>query len=139
MCFANSVLQVLVYCVPFRRLFGELGRIVGPPGVVLGPGGGEGEGDGDGEGGTLLVEATVRFLKEFDVEVQDAKGSGGGDLRRRGKGKEADRRGPGSVDRVNGDEWNGNVDAFIPSYVYDAMKGKKHFENINMRVRHSYI
>jgi len=37
MCFANSVLQIMVYCPPFHRLFAELGRVLGGagPGWVL--------------------------------------------------------------------------------------------------------
>ena len=29
MCFANSVLQIMVHCPPFHRLFAELGRVSG--------------------------------------------------------------------------------------------------------------
>jgi ubiquitin C-terminal hydrolase len=32
MCFANSVLQIMVYCPPFHRLFAELGRVLGGSG-----------------------------------------------------------------------------------------------------------
>jgi len=52
MCFANTVLQVLVYCPPFYKLFTELGKyMLGP--VVKG----EGKEKETGQG-TPLVDAT---------------------------------------------------------------------------------
>jgi ubiquitin carboxyl-terminal hydrolase 10 len=33
MCFANSVLQIMVYCPPFHRLFAELGKVLGGAGL----------------------------------------------------------------------------------------------------------
>ncbi|KAI0320712.1 hypothetical protein OF83DRAFT_1052586 [Amylostereum chailletii] len=96
MCFANAVLQLLVYCPPFWRLFNELGKAL-PEGV-------------EGEGATPLGDATVRFLKEF---VPEQKKKGGK------KGKE-----------VEEPEEEGLSDSFIPTYVYDAMKEKKRFDNM---------
>ena len=35
MCYANSVLQLLVYCTPFQRLFAELGKLLPVGGAVV--------------------------------------------------------------------------------------------------------
>lgn len=51
-CFANVVLQSLVYCTPFYRLFTELGKYIDTPPSTH-------------ESSTPLVEATIAFLKEF--------------------------------------------------------------------------
>ncbi|KAG6332561.1 hypothetical protein ID866_6527 [Astraeus odoratus] len=104
MCFANAVLQVLVYCSPFWRLFHELGKFV----------------DGPEEGAmdaskTPLVDATVRFLQEF---VPKQKATAGG------KGKGVDT----AYNGYNEDE--DIVDSFIPTYVYDALKEKKRFDHM---------
>ena len=58
-CFANAVLQLLVNSPPFWNLYKELGdlkeqRRAGVPET--------------GGSGTPLVDATVRFLKEFLAE-----------------------------------------------------------------------
>jgi ubiquitin carboxyl-terminal hydrolase 10 len=60
MCFANAVLQVLLYCPPFWRLFEELGKLMGSSTV--------------GTKETPLVNATVEFLKEFKMDEVDEKG-----------------------------------------------------------------
>jgi len=54
MCFANTVLQVLVYCPPFHKLFTELGKYFPSPSAK-------------GGSGTPLVDATVAFMKEFGI------------------------------------------------------------------------
>lgn len=112
MCFANSVLQVLIYCQPFHKLFVDLGK-------TLGEGGGaeilSAESTGEGEKATPLVDATIKFLKEFQV----AKAVETETSRRGGKGKEKE---------VNDDDWDG--ESFIPTYVYDALKEKKRFDHM---------
>ena len=94
MCYANSVLQLLVYCTPFQRLFAELGKllsgsaVIGSDSLVNGSGplssstsnssfgststpinglnGLNGKDkDKDAVGMTPLVDATVEFLREF--------------------------------------------------------------------------
>ena len=93
MCYANSVLQLLVYCTPFQRLFAELGKVLsgsavtGSDSLVNGSGhlssststssigststpvnGVNGVNGKDKEkpvGMTPLVDATVEFLREF--------------------------------------------------------------------------
>lgn len=59
MCFANAVLQVLVYCPPFYRLFVELGKYVANPQVNY-----------DYSKSAPLVASTVQFLKEFEPKVE---------------------------------------------------------------------
>ena len=114
MCFANAVLQLLVYCPPFWKLFRELDRLMGPRDY----------GDGQGTGGstTLLVDATVRFLEEF---VYDEKMSlptqQSQQQTRNANTKEED-----------GKKEDDGVDSFIPTYVYDAMKEKKRFDNMRV-------
>ncbi|TCD70276.1 hypothetical protein EIP91_004177 [Steccherinum ochraceum] len=101
MCFANTILQVLVYCPPFNRLFSELGKYLTGP--VVGS-------QKDGTKATPLVDATIQFLKEFMPEPpkpKDAKSS---------KGKE----------REEEDDFY-ELESFIPTYIYDVMKEKKRF------------
>jgi ubiquitin carboxyl-terminal hydrolase 10 len=118
MCFANAVLQLLVYCPPFWKLFRELGRLMGPRERE--------EGQRIGGSAALLVDATVRFLEEFVYEEKKplptqqpqqyagkAKAKGGEDEKKEDDG----------------------VDSFIPAYVYDAMKEKKRFDNMRVRSR----
>ena len=71
MCFANSVLQIMVYCLPFHQLFAKLGRVADRMGAKI----------GDRVEGLksryLLVKATVEFLREFvvDDKLRDSKDS----------------------------------------------------------------
>ena len=133
MCFANSVLQILVYCPPFHKLFSELGKLlVGP--VV----GGHGKDDANkipASGSTPLVDATAAFLQEFvqdkrkarKIEVVSRNGvNGSSGSGRSGKGKEREIK----EDRMEDDDWDG--DSFLPGYVYDAMKAKKRFDNMRV-------
>ncbi|EDR03249.1 uncharacterized protein LACBIDRAFT_307470 [Laccaria bicolor S238N-H82] len=111
MCFANSVLQILVYCAPFYQLFGELGRVMPEP--VVGK-------ESQSQKEQPLVAATVAFLKEFKgKDVVGAGGARNGSVGRKGKERE---------EREQLDDWDG--DSFLPSYVYDAMKEKKRFDNM---------
>jgi ubiquitin carboxyl-terminal hydrolase 10 len=118
MCFANAVLQLLVYCPPFWKLFKELGRLMGPRD--------RGEGQVTGGSATLLVDATVRFLEEFMYEeklplpTQQLQQQAGNV-----NAKEEE-------DEKKEDD---GVDSFIPTYVYDAMKEKKRFDHMRVRPR----
>ncbi|KAI0689424.1 hypothetical protein BC835DRAFT_1283037 [Cytidiella melzeri] len=100
MCFANAVLQVLVYCPPFWRLFTELGKAMPAAGT--------------GHNSTLetpLVNAIIQFLGEFgSKEVNISKTS-------RSKGKERE-------------EDFEDLDSFIPTNVYEVMKEKKRFASM---------
>ncbi|KAF9267621.1 cysteine proteinase [Marasmius fiardii PR-910] len=107
MCFANSVLQVLLYCEPFWSLFRQLDGLV--------PAVGESE-------DTTLLRATADFIRDFlppgeqnlfqdnNMKVNGA----------RSKGKEKE---------IPPEEWD-EVDAFIPNYIYDALKTKKRFDTL---------
>ncbi|KAI0345391.1 cysteine proteinase [Trametopsis cervina] len=100
MCFANAVLQVLVYCPPFWRLFTELGKYISGPAL-----------SSTSSTATPLVDAIIQFLKEFGIkEPEDSKPS-------RSKGKERE-------------EDFDDIDSFIPTYVYDVMKEKKRFASM---------
>ncbi|KAH8117275.1 cysteine proteinase [Phellopilus nigrolimitatus] len=56
MCFANAVLQTLVYCPPFFRLFTELGKYISETSADSTKWNGK---------ATPLVNAIIEFLKEF--------------------------------------------------------------------------
>jgi ubiquitin carboxyl-terminal hydrolase 10 len=77
MCFANSVLQIMVYCPPFHRLFAELGKVLGGVGLsaVAGTSGNGTSGNGTAAEASAypLVEATVEFLREFVVDDDRSK------------------------------------------------------------------
>lgn len=106
MCFANTILQVLVYCPPFNRLFTELGKYLTGP--VVGS-------QKDGTKATPLVDSTIQFLKEFMPEPPKA------DPKSKGKEREED------------DFYE--MESFIPTYIYDVMKEKKRFANMIVSVQ----
>ncbi|KAL0573399.1 Coronin-like protein crn1 [Marasmius crinis-equi] len=100
-CFANSVLQVLLYCEPFWRLFMQLGELLPASSAEE----------------TTLLKATADFVKDFLPPSEEVKVNGAGG---RGKGKERE---------VLSEDWD-EQDAFIPNYIYDALKSKKRFETL---------
>ncbi|KAI0823573.1 hypothetical protein BC628DRAFT_1324887 [Trametes gibbosa] len=102
MCFANAVLQIFVYCPPFHRFFLELRKHLAGP--VVGS-------QHEGTRATPLVDATIQFLKEFVPDQPPSNDS-------KAKGKERE------------DDIFDELDSFIPTYVYDAMKEKKRFANM---------
>ncbi|KAF8495926.1 hypothetical protein F5888DRAFT_1924941 [Russula emetica] len=71
-CFANAVLQLLVYCPPFWNLFSDLSRLTAQTGQR-----GQGEGQRAGDIPIPLVDATIRLLGEF-VEDEKEKEDGDG-------------------------------------------------------------
>ena len=133
MCFANSVLQVLVYCAPFHGFFRELGKLVSGAGEALDQ--------------TPLVDATIDFLKEFvdppstrekakDVRERVVVGGRGsvpvnGFASGSGKSKGKERA---FEDSSNG-RWDTEMEgeSFLPTYVYDAMRLKKRFDGMRVR------
>ncbi|KAK7019542.1 cysteine proteinase [Favolaschia claudopus] len=154
MCFANAVLQVLLYCAPFAGLFSRMGALLGEaefdvssggnnnananafplPGAAGaaaeaddgagGLGGANGGaagivGTAAGGGGVLaaapLVRATGAFLKEFVVTPKPTPTPAGAGT---AKGK------------AKAEERAEEPEAFIPTYVYDALKGKKRFDGM---------
>ena len=78
-----------------------------------------GEGQRTGSSATQLVDATVRFLEEF---VYEEKKPSPTQLAGYVKAKEEDEK-----------KEEDGVDSFIPTYVYDAMKEKKRFDNMRVR------
>ncbi len=113
MCFANAVLQILIYCPPFHRFFLELKKHIAGP--VVGS-------QREGTKATPLVDATIQFLKEF---VPDPPVNTNANPKSKGKEREDD-----SFDEL---------DSFIPTYVYDAMKEKKRFANMIVRRLHCVV
>ena len=100
-CFANAVLQLLVNSPPFRNLLKELGDLKMQRGAGVPETGGS---------ATPLVDATLRFLKEFIVEESQA--ATGGTSRADEEGKE-----------------------FEPTYMYDGMKEKRQLKPLLVRSR----
>jgi len=135
MCFANSVLQVLVYCPPFHRLFVELGRLLAS-GVVNGKDDLTNNTNKTLANGSTLINATACFLQEFlNVSEKNTKedsfsrtgvnNSSGSGVKGSGKGKEKEFR----DEKLVGDNWD---ESFLPSYVYDVMKTKKRFDTMRV-------
>jgi ubiquitin carboxyl-terminal hydrolase 10 len=89
---------------------------------------GWGDGRESGGGSTPLVDATVRFLEEFVYEEKKASPVQQPQQAARGKAKEEEE------EKKEGE----GVDSFIPTYVYDAMKEKKRFDNMRVRRFVSY-
>ena len=102
MCFANVVLQVLVYSPPFWRVFTELGKYIGN-GPVVGSGA-----EKDGKG-TPLTDAMITFLGEFKLP----------------KPSEIAERAQAMKD---GEKPDSRRDSFVPSSFYAALKTKSRFD-----------
>ncbi|KAF8494149.1 hypothetical protein F5888DRAFT_1719063, partial [Russula emetica] len=103
-CFANAVLQLLGNLPPFCNLFRELGDLKGQRGVGVPETGG---------GATPLVDATVRFFKEFIVEEESP------------STQQQPQPATGGTSRADEEKKDDNVvDSFEPTYMYDAMKEK---------------
>ncbi|KAF8494143.1 hypothetical protein F5888DRAFT_1926325 [Russula emetica] len=101
-CFANSVLQLLVNSPPFWNLFRELGDLKGQRGAGVPETG----------GATPLVDAIVRFFKEFIVEESPST-------------QQQSQPATGGTSRAEEEKNEDNVvDSFEPTYMYDAMKEK---------------
>lgn len=109
MCFANAVLQVLVYCQPFHSFFAEVGKLLPPHKAT--------SSDEDDHAAAPLVRATVNFLQEFMVKTPSPSS----------KGKERARN--GNEETFN-DGSESDWDAFLPNNFYDAMKEKKRFDSM---------
>ncbi|KAJ7138260.1 hypothetical protein C8R44DRAFT_838188 [Mycena epipterygia] len=112
MCFANAVLQALVYCAPFSALFARLHALIGDV-------------DKDGGEGSVLeaapmVRATGAFLREFVVGPKEGSS----------KEKSVGANGKGKARAETREEEDDEREAFIPTGVYDALKGKKQFDHM---------
>ena len=115
MCFANAVLQLLVNSPPSWNLFKDLGDLKGQRRAGVPETGG---------GVTPLVDATVRFFKEFIAEeeppsTQHQLQSAAGRTSRADEEKKDDKI----------------VDSFEPTYLYDAMKEKRQLKPLLVRSR----
>jgi hypothetical protein len=106
MCFTNAVLQLLVHSPPFWNLIKELG----------GAGGLETSSDG-----TPLVDATVRFFKEFMLREKEPPPTQQ-PLQQAGENKEEKKE-----SKV--------VNSFEPTYMYDAMRVKRQLKILLVRFR----
>jgi ubiquitin carboxyl-terminal hydrolase 10 len=98
----NTVLQLLVNLPPFWNLFRELDDLKGQHGAVVPETGG---------GATPLVDATVRFFKEFIVEESPST-------------RQQSQPAAGETSRA---------DLFEPTYLYDAMKEKRQLKILLVR------
>ena len=102
MCFANVILQVLVYSPPFWKMFTELGKYIGN-GPVVGSGAQK-----DGKG-TPLTDAVITFLSEFKPL----------------KLSEIAERAQAIKD---GEKPDPRRDSFVPTSLYAALKTKSRFD-----------
>ena len=94
-CFANAILQMLVYCAPFYNLFTLIGREV----------------PADFGNSTPLMEAVINFLREFHV---------------------LDKAQSASEDWLVPTMPTGASEAFVPEFVYDAMRLNKRFDQMRV-------
>ena len=105
-CFANAVLHLLVNSPPFWNLFRELGDLKGQCGEEV-------PSSETAGGPTPLVDATLRFFKEFIVEESPP-------TQRRSQSA------TGGESRADEEKNDDNVvGSFEPTYMYDAMKEKR--------------
>lgn len=81
-------------------------------------------GDGQRTGGstTLLVDATVRFLEEFVYDEKMSLPTQQSQQQTRNV----------NTKEEDGKKEDDGVDSFIPTYVYEAMKEKKRFDNMRV-------
>ena len=110
-CFVNTVLQLLVNLPPFWNLLRELGDQMGQCGSGVPEIGG---------GAMPLLDATMRFLKEFIVQELPSTQE--------------------QLQPATGGTWTAEkeknlVDSFEPTYMYDAMKGKRQLKSLLVRSR----
>ncbi|KAF8475266.1 hypothetical protein DFH94DRAFT_117972 [Russula ochroleuca] len=109
MCIANAVLQLLVHSPPFWDLFRELGDLKGPRGAGVSE---------TSDGATPLVDATLRFFEEFMFKGEPP------------PAQQPPQQIAGRIRREDEDarKEHDAVDSFEPTYIYDAMKGKRQLE-----------
>jgi ubiquitin carboxyl-terminal hydrolase 10 len=115
MCFANVALQLLVYCPQFWNQLRYMSRLIIRRG--------EPKGQQTGGARTVLVDATFRFLDEFMHKEKTSLTERSLQLAQKGKAREDE-----TIKKEDND-----IDPFIPSYVYDAMKEKKQLKRMLVR------
>ena len=113
-CFANAVLQLLVNSPPFWDLFKDVGELEKQRGASVPEAGGV---------VTPLVDATVKFFKEFIVEEE---------LPSTQQQSQAATGGTSEADEEKGDN---DVAPLNPTYLYNAMKEKRQLEPLLVRSR----
>ncbi|SPO35435.1 related to Ubiquitin carboxyl-terminal hydrolase 10 [Pseudozyma flocculosa] len=102
-CFANAILQMLVYCAPFYNLFTLIGREV----------------PADFGNATPLMEAVIHFLREFVLVDTAAQVNGaGGEHDDSGEHEAVSSFAPGASE------------PFVPEFVYEAMRLNKRFDQM---------
>jgi hypothetical protein len=112
-CFANAILQLLINSPPFWNLFKEFDDLKGQRGAGVPETGG---------GATPLVDATVRFFKEFMVDESAS-------MQR--QSRPATGRSSRAADEEKKD--NNVADSFEPVYLYDAMREKRELRPLLVR------
>jgi ubiquitin carboxyl-terminal hydrolase 10 len=114
-CFANAVLHLLVNLPPFRNLFRELGDLIEQRGARVRE---------TGSSATPLVDATVRFIKEFIVQEESP------------STQQQSQPAAGGTSRPEEEREDDNVlDSFEPTYMYDAIKEKRQLKPLLVRSR----
>ena len=115
MCFANAVLQLLVNSPPSWNLFRDLADLKGQRGAGFPETGG---------GATPLVDATVRFFREFIVGEESP------------STEQQLQLASGKTSRVDEEKKDNKLDdSFEPTYLYDAMKEKRQLRPLLVRSR----
>ena len=112
MSVANAMWQLLVHSPPFRKLFRELGDLEGRQ-VAGGP--------EIGGGVTPLVDALTRFSGEFVFKEKEPPPT-------QQLVHQTEMEKPGEDEE--GKKENKVVDSFEPTYMYDAMKGKRKLKEV---------
>ena len=112
MSLANAVFQLLVHFLPLSNLYRELGDMK----RHLGAGGPE-----TGGSATPLMDAMVRFFKEFAIKKKEPL-STQQPLQYIAEGK------PSEDEQTK--EGHNTVDLLKPRYMYDAMKEKGRLKNL---------
>ena len=116
MCFANAVLQLLVYSPPFWNLVWQLEDLKGRRGGGLESGG----------CATPLVDAMMRFFDEFvfrDKELPPTQQTLQQPDTTKAKAKEDE------VEKKD-NKINKIMDSFEPTYLYEAMKEKRQLKHL---------
>ncbi|KAG8882910.1 dolichyl-P-Man:Man(5)GlcNAc(2)-PP-dolichol alpha-1,3-mannosyltransferase [Tulasnella sp. 331] len=120
MCFANSILQVLLYCPPFWRLFIQgLAPLFDEVGAM-----------GSGQSHCTLLQATLGFIREFRLaeDVELPKDPLPGEVGGRGAKYKANGGPTMTIEKMRRESFL--MDSFIPEFMYDAMKENKRFANM---------
>ncbi|KAF8207547.1 hypothetical protein K438DRAFT_1815196 [Mycena galopus ATCC 62051] len=139
MCFANAVLQVLVYCAPFSALFGRMRGVVGTVRLRSMRGRLGRPRAGDRIMGMRPLLQPLQPLRGATEESwprrrscapREPNGNGNGNGKKQGGGNGAAWGGKGKGRASPAEEEQEEQEAFIPTHVYDALKGKKRFDGM---------